>query len=126
MQIRNSRAERKEAGLNLKEKNRQRQLYTELGLLDIKRYCYYNKQQECYETQLDDVLGISAYEHLETQNIARGGHGQHPDKAEVPQTTKNYERYEKKQTKRLKKRHNNLILSCTSPFLDSTSPFGIN
>lgn len=64
VQIRNSKAERKEAGLTLHEKNRSRQLYTELGLLDLKRDYYYNKQQECYETPMDDMLGIRAYERV--------------------------------------------------------------
>lgn len=64
VQIRNSKAERKEAGLILHEKNRSRQLYTELGLLDLKRDYYYNKQQECYETPMDDMLGIRVYERV--------------------------------------------------------------
>lgn len=64
LQIRNSKAERKKAGLSLKEKDRPRQLYTELGLLDLKRDYYYNKQQESYETPLDDMLGIRAYERV--------------------------------------------------------------
>lgn len=52
-----------------KDRDRPRQLYTELGLLDIKRDYYYNKQQQCYETPLDEVLGIRAYEHNRSVNF---------------------------------------------------------
>lgn len=64
LQIREDKAGRKADGLVLKEKNRPRQLLTELGLLKVPRDYYYDKFNERYVSLLDHVTGIRAYERV--------------------------------------------------------------
>ena len=64
IQIRNDKQGRKEAGLVLKEKERPRELLTELGRLDLTRDYYYDKSQSRYISVLDHILGIRSYERI--------------------------------------------------------------
>lgn len=63
-QIREDKAGRKERGLVLKEKDRARQVVTELGTLNLQRDYYYDKTEEKYCAVLDDIIGIRAYERV--------------------------------------------------------------
>ena len=58
LQLRNSVAFRKEAGLVMKEKERPRTILTELGELNLRRDYYRNKNTGEYEATLDHMLGI--------------------------------------------------------------------
>lgn len=61
LQLRNSVAFRKEAGLVMKEKERPRTILTELGELNLRRDYYRNKNTGEYEATLDHMLGIEPY-----------------------------------------------------------------
>lgn len=63
-QIRDDKKGRKEMGLVLKDKNRTRKLLTELGELKFSRDYYYDKDNACYVSVLDNVIGIRAYERI--------------------------------------------------------------
>lgn len=56
--LRKDKNKRKELGLVIKEKNRPRNLFTELGEIKFSRDYYYNKNTEDYETPLDAMLSI--------------------------------------------------------------------
>ena len=60
-EIRTDKSHRKEQGLVLKEKNRPRELLTELGKLDLTRDYYYDKQNDRYIFLLDHAIGIRPY-----------------------------------------------------------------
>lgn len=62
--IREDKSGRKSKGLVLKEKGRPRSLLTELGLLNIPRDYYYDKNNERYVFLFDHVTGIRAYERI--------------------------------------------------------------
>lgn len=62
--IREDKAERRQRGLSLKEKDRKRSLLTELGVLHLQRDYYYDNQNGCYVCLLDDVLGIRKYKRI--------------------------------------------------------------
>lgn len=62
---------RKEKGLVLKEKCRERSLLTEVGRIDIKRDYYYNKDSKEYEHPLDFMIGLPAYERVSANVSAR-------------------------------------------------------
>lgn len=62
--IREDKAGRKSKGLVLKEKERPRSLLTELGLLNIPRDYYYDKNNGSYVSLFDHVTGIRAYERI--------------------------------------------------------------
>ena len=64
IQIRNDKAVRKEKGLVIKEKNRERSLLTELGKLSLSRDYYYDKKEGKYEYPLDQVIGLQGYERI--------------------------------------------------------------
>ena len=51
---------RKELGLVVKEKDRPRNLFTELGEIKFSRDYYYNKNTEEYETPLDEMMSIES------------------------------------------------------------------
>ena len=63
-QIRADKAGRKAQGLVLKEKNRPRSLHTELGVLNLPRDYYYERNSKKYISLLDHVTGIRAYERV--------------------------------------------------------------
>ena len=63
-QIRNDKQRRKEEGLVLKEKERDRSLLTELGRLNIPRDYYYDKRNDGYVFLLDHVIGVRGYERI--------------------------------------------------------------
>ena len=56
--LRKDKSKRKELGLVIKEKNRPRNLFTELGEIKFSRDYYYNKNTEEYETPLDAMMSI--------------------------------------------------------------------
>ncbi len=62
--LRDDKAGRKSQGLVLKEKNRERHLYTKLGTLDLKRDYYYSNAEKRYVAVLDHVLGLKAFERV--------------------------------------------------------------
>lgn len=64
MQIREDKAERKKLGLVLKEKERKRELLTELGRLSLPRDYYYDRNNGRYVSVLDYITGIRAYERI--------------------------------------------------------------
>lgn len=63
-QMREDKAGRKERGLVLKEKERPRELLTELGRLDLARDYYYDKRNARYVSLLDEAIGIRPYERI--------------------------------------------------------------
>ena len=62
--VREDKTIRKEMGLVIKEKDRPRQLFTKLGMLDITRDYYYDKKYCRYTAVLDHMLGIEKYERI--------------------------------------------------------------
>ena len=56
--LRKDKNKRKELGLVIKEKDRPRNLFTELGEIKFSRDYYYNKNTEDYETPLDAMMSI--------------------------------------------------------------------
>lgn len=50
--------------LVLKEKNRKRRILTFVGELQLERDYYYDQENGCYATPMDEVLGIASYERL--------------------------------------------------------------
>ena len=62
--IRQDKETRKEMGLVIKEKDRPRQLFTKLGMLDLARDYYYDKKNCRYTAVLDHILGIEKYERI--------------------------------------------------------------
>ena len=64
VQIREDKAERKKLGLVLKEKERKRELLTELGRLSLPRDYYYDRNNGRYVSVLDYITGIRAYERI--------------------------------------------------------------
>lgn len=64
VQIREDKAERKKLGLILKEKERKRELLTELGRLSLPRDYYYDRNNGRYVSVLDYITGIRAYERI--------------------------------------------------------------
>lgn len=61
LQIREDKPVRKELGLVLKEKERPRELLTDLGKLSLPRDYYYDKKQEKYVSVLDHMIGLRNY-----------------------------------------------------------------
>ena len=70
-QIREDKAGRKEQKLVLKEKERKRQLLTELGMLEFKRDYYQEKVSGEYVYPLDEALNIASYERIGKQVCAK-------------------------------------------------------
>lgn len=64
IKIREDKPSRKARGLILKEKNRERSLFTEIGRLNLPRDYYYDKKEEKYEYLLDKVIGLQGYERI--------------------------------------------------------------
>lgn len=62
--IREDKAGRKELGLVIKEKERPRELLTELGKLNLARDYYHDKHRNQYVSLLDHVIGIRPYERI--------------------------------------------------------------
>ena len=71
VQIREDKLSRKEKGLVLKEKNRDRSLLTELGRLNLPRDYYYDKKEGKYEYVLDNVIGLQGYERVSAGVMAK-------------------------------------------------------
>ena len=63
-EMRKDKNTRKEMGLVIKEKDRPRQLFTELGMLDFVRDYYYDKKHDRHTSVLDNILGIGRYERI--------------------------------------------------------------
>lgn len=63
-QIREDKQARRKLSLRIKEKERPRRLYTELGYLDMKRDYYYDGINKRYIAILDQVVGIEKYERI--------------------------------------------------------------
>ena len=70
-QIREDKVGRKEQGLILKEKERPRQLLTELGTIDFTRDYYHDKTSGRYIYPLDEVLSVKPYERVSRQVCAK-------------------------------------------------------
>lgn len=64
IKIREDKPSRKARGLILKEKNRERSQFTEIGRLNLPRDYYYDKKEEKYEYLLDKVIGLQGYERI--------------------------------------------------------------
>ena len=64
IKIREDKPSRKARGLILKEKNRERSLFTEIGRLNLPRDYYYDKKEEKYDYLLDRVIGLQGYERI--------------------------------------------------------------
>ena len=62
---------RKEQGLVLKEKDRERSLLTEAGVINIRRDYYQIKGSNQYVYPLDTMIGISAYDRVSSNVCAR-------------------------------------------------------
>ena len=62
---------RKELGLALKEKDRQRSLLTEVGLIDFKRDYKHEKESDTYFYPLDIMIGLTPYERIGANVSAR-------------------------------------------------------
>ena len=60
-QIREDKKSRKDKGLVLHEKNRPRELFTELGTINISRDNYYDKNSRKYVYVLDGLIGVEPY-----------------------------------------------------------------
>ena len=58
--LREDKPYRKEKGLVIKEKDRKRELLTELGTLNIPRDYYYDKRNNSYVYPMDEMIGIRA------------------------------------------------------------------
>ena len=71
IKIREDKPSRKARGLILKEKNRERSLFTEIGRLDLPRDYYYDKKEEKYEYLLDKVIGLQGYERISAGVMAK-------------------------------------------------------
>lgn len=63
-QIREDKQTRRKLSLRIKEKERPRRLYTELGYLDMKRDYYYDGINQRYIAVLDQIVGIEKYERI--------------------------------------------------------------
>ena len=59
--VREDKSERKQRGLVIKEKDRPREIYTELGRIRWSRDYYYDKQNAKYTALLDRILNIPEY-----------------------------------------------------------------
>lgn len=64
LQIRRDKPARKELGLVLKEKERPREILTELGKLNLPRDYYYDKKHGKYVSMLDHMIGLRSYERI--------------------------------------------------------------
>lgn len=71
IKIREDKPSRKARGLILKEKNRERSLFTEIGRLNLPRDYYYDKKEEKYEYLLDKVIGLQGYERISAGVMAK-------------------------------------------------------
>lgn len=71
LRIRGDKEGRQMHGLLLKEKERARELHTELGTLSIPRDYYYDRKNEKYVAVLDRIIGIRAYERVGDSLSAR-------------------------------------------------------
>ncbi|NLZ27344.1 MAG: ISLre2 family transposase [Firmicutes bacterium] len=70
-ELRADKSFRKEQGLVLKEKDRERSLLTEVGRIDIVRDYYHERAKDAYVYPLDSILGIPAYERV-SANVSAG------------------------------------------------------
>lgn len=57
--------------LTLKEKDRPRTVFTEIGAIEFQRDCYYDKVCGHHTTPLDQILGINRYERVTTAISAK-------------------------------------------------------
>ena len=71
IKIREDKPSRKARGLILKEKNRERSLFTEIGRLNLPRDYYYDKKEEKYDYLLDRVIGLQGYERISAGVMAK-------------------------------------------------------
>ena len=71
IKIREDKPSRKARGLILKEKNRERSLFTEIGRLNLPRDYYYDKKEGKYEYVLDNVIGLQGYERVSAGVMAK-------------------------------------------------------
>lgn len=71
IKIREDKPSRKARGLILKEKNRERSLFTEIGRLNLPRDYYYDKKEEKYDYLLDKVIGLQGYERISAGVMAK-------------------------------------------------------
>lgn len=70
-EIRSDKQGRKELGLVTKEKDRPRELLTELGPVKYKRDYYWSKSNCAYVSLLDSIIGVRAYERIGDSVSAR-------------------------------------------------------
>ena len=69
--FRENKTNRKEMGLVLQEQDRHREILTSLGLIDVSRDCYFDKQNGTYVYPLDELLQIEKYERVDSGVKAR-------------------------------------------------------
>ncbi|MDO4485549.1 MAG: UPF0236 family protein [Bacillota bacterium] len=71
LRIRKDKSVRKELGLFIKEKERPREILTDLGKLNLPRDYYYDKNQEKYVSLLDHIICIRNYARIGDSLSAR-------------------------------------------------------
>lgn len=64
LELRENKELRKEQGLVLKEKERKRNLLTELGMMELPRDYYYDKKSNAHVSPLDFMVGIPCYQRI--------------------------------------------------------------
>lgn len=70
-ELRSNKKFRREIGLSLKEKERGRSIFNDVGYINIKRDYYYDKERKGYIYPIDLMLGITPYESVGSNVSAR-------------------------------------------------------
>lgn len=70
-ELRANKRYRREIGLSLKEKDRERSIFNDVGYINIKRDYYYDKKSKGYIYPIDLMLGITPYERVGSNVSAR-------------------------------------------------------
>jgi len=70
-ELRSNKKFRREIGLSLKEKDRERSIFNDVGYINIKRDYYYDKKSKGYIYPIDLMLGITPYERVGSNVSAR-------------------------------------------------------
>lgn len=70
-ELRSNKKFRREIGLSLKEKERERSIFNDVGYINIKRDYYYDKERKGYIYPIDLMLGITPYERVGSNVSAR-------------------------------------------------------
>ena len=70
-ELRSNKRLRREIGLSLREKDRERSIFNDVGYINIKRDYYYDKESKEYIYPIDLMLGITPYERVGSNVSAR-------------------------------------------------------